>query len=1290
MSEIPQTQVGYRLSAQQQRLWQLTTGGAPIRAQILVRLDGDLDSGRLAAALRHVVGRHEALRTRFHQVAGTRTAIQVVHADETSVIDWAERSALGFDDHRWRAWLADEMLARRTVPTDPAGDAPVRALLVAEATDRHMLLLTVSALAADSEALRVVVAELADQYATGAPPADDEVLQYAQYVEWQHELSGSALGGETTDATIRFTLRTAGRPGREVLDRPLSAALAAEVHRYAAHRNIDPVAVLLAGWHALLWRASGQPVIAVGTAFPGRGHDEMRDCVGPFARWLGTLSTMDESTTFDALAREIDRQRGRVVDIEEYVSTTDVIEWTTTFACTSTPQVRWGGGVAYTVVWEDVDDQPDELRLTCVLDPGALESITTNWRYLGDRFAPDHVHCLADQYPTLLAGMLDRSTRPIHLVSALSSDAHAAVLAMSRTVGPGRPPDRCVHELFEDQVERTPTAPAVRSGDQRWSYRELNQRANRVAHALLARGVGAETPVAVCVGHHAGLVVALLAVLKAGGAYVPIDPDWPSARRRELAARAGCRVALSDEATISDFPGIGVDPAVLLAEPTVDVDNPNCPVSPDNLAYVMFTSGSTGRPKGVSLPHRAVANYLVWSANTYLAGHGDGSLVHSSIAFDLTVTGLFAPLVAGGSVRVEPAWRDPFALCAELTTEARADLCKLTPSQLAIVNHARAEDDQGGAVGSLVLGGEALTSEQAQPWLAHGWAERVFNEYGPTETAVGCTVHEVLDASLRKHRFVGAADTGEVPIGRPIDNLEVYVLDADMELVAVGMPGEIYVGGAGLARGYLDEPALSAERFVPHPFATVPGSRLYRTGDIGCLGPDGELRFLGRADDQVKIRGVRVEPAEVGAVLREHPAVLDAVLLAGDGRLTAYLTATGTTRPATAELRAFLGERLPSQFLPEQVRWLDEIPLTANGKVDRAALAQVTQTGPVAVTEPVDTAELVVVRVFEELLGTGPVDVADDFFDLGGHSLLAVQLIARLNTLFHRNLTVSALFDAPPTPRRLARSLGGDESDGWPRSLVPLRGGTDGVPLFCVHPAGGDVLGYRDLASSAELRRPLYGLQAPPLHSPDEEQSIEFLADHYLAELRAAQPDGPYALLGWSMGGLVAFELAHRLVAAGSLVARLLLVDSFLAEQLPPYQETTALRQFAERIGHMTGIDLRATFRDERDVYAAAGLRPSEQERAHLTHILHLTHAHLRAVHNYRPRPLDVPATLVQAADGDAEARAGATASWKALCTGAFQTLTLPGDHFSLLREPNADELARGIERLLEPGATSL
>ena len=340
------------------------------------------------------------------------------------------------------------------------------------------------------------------------------------------------------------------------------------------------------------------------------------------------------------------------------------------------------------------------------------------------------------------------------------------------------------------------------------------------------------------------------------------------------------------------------------------------------------------------------------------------------------------------------------------------------------------------------------------------------------------------------------------------------------------------------------------------------------------------------------------------------------------------------------------------------MRWLDEIPLTANGKVDRTALAQVTGTGPVAVTEPVDTAELVVVRVFEELLGTGPVDVADDFFDLGGHSLLAVQLIARLNTLFHRNLTVSALFDAPPTPRHLARSLGGDESDGWSRSLVPLRGGTDGVPLFCVHPAGGDVLGYRDLASSAELRRPLYGLQAPPPHSPDEEQSIEFLADRYLAEIRAARPDGPYLLLGWSMGGVVAFELAHRLVAAGSVVARLLLVDSFLAEQLPPYQETTELRQFAER--------------------------------AHLPHILHLTHAHLRAVHNHRPRPLDVSATLIQAADGDAEARAGATASWKALCTGAFQTLTLPGDHFSLLREPNVVELAREIERLLEPDATSL
>lgn len=453
---------------------------------------------------------------------------------------------------------------------------------------------------------------------------------------------------------------------------------------------------------------------------------------------------------------------------------------------------------------------------------------------------------------------------------------------------------------------------------------------------------------------------------------------------------------------------------------------------------------------------------------------------------------MFLPLITGQSVHLNPAWRDALALSADVARRTGLGLLKLTPSHLMVVNHALEPHDMAGTVRCLVLGGEALTGEVVSAWLTRSPQTRVFNEYGPTETAVGVCVYEV-----------GADDGhGPVPIGCAIDHAEVLVLDEALEPVAVGVPGEIYIGGEALARGYLGSPDATAERFVPHPFSRDPGRRLYRTGDLACLGPDGLMRYLGRLDDQIKIRGVRVEPEEIRAALLEHPGVRDAavVLVTDEDRgehLAAYIV--GAVPDADAErgtasqaLRAFLAERLPAQFVPLTYARLDAIPLTLNGKVDRAALPAFTAagsrtrpSGPVA--PPSDAVEGAVARIFEKLCGVAPVGADDDFFALGGHSLLALRLIARLSAEFGIELPVSVLFSeldghsgSPASPRHLARLLKGGNGTvpAAPTALVPLLTRGAGTPLFCIHPAGGEVTGFRGLAGPT-LRRPLYGLQAP-------------------------------------------------------------------------------------------------------------------------------------------------------------------------------------------------------------------
>lgn len=571
-------------------------------------------------------------------------------------------------------------------------------------------------------------------------------------------------------------------------------------------------------------------------------------------------------------------------------------------------------------------------------------------------------------------------------------------------------PQVCVHELFERQAARDPAAVAVTFRDNNLTYGELNARANRLAHRLRRGGVRNNVLVGVCLDRCPDLVVALLAVWKAGGAYVPLDPSYPKERLSFMVEDAQPLMVLTSTEHASTLAAaadklicLDTESSAFSQESPANLSTIN---SLSDLAYVMYTSGSTGRPKGAMIVHRGLVNYLWWAINTYPVEPGVAVPVHTSISFDLTVTSLYTSLLRGSKVELLPEDAGAQNLLAALRDGNRG-LVKITPAHLELLGKQIAANQAEGMAKAFVIGGENLLAETLELWRNHAPATRLFNEYGPTETVVGCCVHEVQASD---------SQTGSVCIGKPIANTQLYILDENMRPVPPGVIGELFIGGAGVGLGYLNRPDLTAERFVPDQFSAN-GAKLYKSGDLARYRRDGILEYLGRADDQVKIRGYRIELGEIEAALTAAPGVQSCVVLAredepGNKQLVAYVVAPGNGPPA-AELQTFLGKTLPEYMVPAHFVFLDELPLTPNGKVNRKALPAPEKGNTGAGGPPRTETEKSVAAIWAELLNVEGVGIEDDFFDLGGQSMTAVGLVARLRAAFDLNIELAMLFERP-------------------------------------------------------------------------------------------------------------------------------------------------------------------------------------------------------------------------------------------------------------------------------------
>ncbi|MEU0280564.1 amino acid adenylation domain-containing protein [Streptomyces sp. NPDC006195] len=1142
------------LSAAQRRLWffsRLSGPNSVYNMSFAVRLSGPLSARHLRAALVDVLDRHESLRTTVTELDGEpcqhiRTAEELPF--EAVATSEAELPGLLADASAHVFGLGTEL--------------PVRVLLCETAPERHVLLILLHHIAADGWSLAPLARDLSTAYRARltdrAPSWTSRPVQYADYALWQRDLDRRAEIAYWTE-TLRGAPEVLPLPTDharppvsahrgETVDLTLDAGLHARLNRLARSTGTSLFMVVHAAVAVLLSRLGAGEDIPLGTPVAGRHDASLHDTVGCFVNTVVLRTDLSGGPTFTELL-----ERVRTTDLDAFAHQELPFEQVVEAV---NPPRSLSSHPVFQVMLAFQDTPPVEfdlpgLRAEPVAVHGGASRMDLLWSLRQrheDNGAEAGVECLLEYDTELFAPASARLllARLERLLRAVAAEPHRLISDLPILVAGEREqligrwnatdhdvPGATVAELFAAQALRAPDAPAVHHGETVLTYRELSERADRLAAELGARGAGPGSLVALELRRGPGLPAALLAVQSTGAASMPLDPALPPRRIAALLADARPALVVRDDGGLTVTAGAG-QPALV----------------PEGTAYVTYTSGSTGRPKGVVVPHSALVNLVLALRERLAVGAADRVLAAAPAGFDMSKPELYLPLVTGAAMVLagQDTLREPDELSA-LLDRHRVTVMQATPSlwQALVtrrpdrLRHIRA-----------VIGGEAVPAPLAAELT--GLTASLLACYGPTETTVWSTVHPV-----------GRVTTATVPLGRPLWNTRCYVLDARLRPVPPGVTGELYVAGAGVATGYLHRPALTATRFVPDPFGPA-GHRMYRTGDLASWTTGEVLLFHGRTDDQVKIRGHRVELGEIEAVLARHEDV-DAAAVAVHDRNADDRRLVGYVVPADADLSsvgAHLARHLPDYMVPARLLALDRLPLSANGKLlrDRLPEPDWAPGGEDDVPPPENLREHLMGELFAEVLGLPRVGPGDNFFELGGHSLLAARLTDRVRTVLGLEPTIRNVFEAA-TPAALSRLLDRASPDRAPGHLVPFRTGGTAAPVFCVHPLSGISWLYSGLLRHIDRDHPVYGIQAEgPGGVADLPDSIEEMAERYVGLLRAVRPSGPYHLVGWSFGGLVAHAMAVRLHERGEPAGALFLVDTVAGDAAGPEQPIDDQRVF--------------------------------------------------------------------------------------------------------------------------------
>ncbi|HET6232844.1 MAG TPA: amino acid adenylation domain-containing protein [Longimicrobiaceae bacterium] len=1025
----------FPLSFAQQRLWlvdRLQPGGSAYNMGVSLRLSGPLDVPALERALDEIVRRHETLRTTFADADGSPVQVIAPHAPRGLPV--VDLSASPEAESEVRRLSAEEARA----PFDLNAGPLFRTLLLRSSSTEHVLVLTMHHVVSDGWSMGVLLGELSALYPAfeaGQPsPLPELPLQYADHAVRQREqLAGAALERqaaywkEALSGAPAMLELPADRPRPPVQSMrgaayafPLPAAAGARLAALAREEEATPFMALLAAWQLLLSMESGQDDVVVGTPIASRTRPELEGMIGFFANTLALRARIDARESFRALLLRVreatlgayDHQDLPFEKLVEELQPERSLGHSPVFQAVfslqgATPQAAQPmGGVEMRI--ERAEPQPKfDLSLTLFEAPGSL---TGSLEYASDLFDRATVERIARHLSHLLEQAAAHADAPLAHLGLVPGDERALLLGGWNGTVSGDADPRPVHLVIAEQAARTPDGVALAFGDEETTYAEMDAQANRLANHLRRMGVGADVPVAISLERSAERIVAMLAVLKAGGAFLPVDPAYPAERRAYMLADSGAPVLLTHSALAADLPDHAAR-VVLIDAAAGEIaaesgQAPSVDAHPESLAYVIYTSGSTGRPKGVMVPHGGAANMARALADGFRVTADSRVLQFASFSFDAAVEEVLTALVTGATLVLAPQDEMmPGAPLAKLLRDRRVTNATLPPSALAAM-----EETDCPHLRSLTSAGEALTAEQAGRWFA---GRHFVNAYGPTEATVCATMSDDEDGSRKP------------TIGRPVPNARVYVLGGGTTLRPIGVPGEICVGGVGVARGYLRRPGLTAEKFVPDPFA-ADGTRLYRTGDRGRWLADGRLEYLGRMDEQVKVRGFRIEPGEIEDALLRLPGVASAAVVAredvpGDVRLVAYVVhRAGAELPSAGEMRDALRREMPEHMVPALYVTVDSIPLTPNGKVDRRALPAPERPADTYVAPSTPTEEALA-SLWAELLRAERVGSGDNFFDLGGHSLTATQMISRLRGPFGVELPLRALFEAPTLAGLAAR-----------------------------------------------------------------------------------------------------------------------------------------------------------------------------------------------------------------------------------------------------------------------------
>ena len=1321
----------FPLSFAQQRLWfldKLQPNSAAYNVPTVVRLSGPIELDPFKKGLDLVVERHESLRTTFE--GNDESPAQRINAASSVNLQVIDLTSVPENDRAECDRVVSEQIRK---PFDLGKDLMIRATLIRRAPEEHILVLVTHHVASDEWSLRILFREWAAYY-TALRDGSDAVLpelpiQYADFAQWQRDWLQSDdyksqleyWAKQLQSAPVLQLPTDRPRPASQTFNgalfgRVIPKELVDRVKTFSRQERCTLFMTLLSAFKILLNRYTQQQDIIVGCPIAGRNRLETEPLVGFFVNTLAVRTSLADDPSFRGLLKMVREKTLGAYANQDMPFDKLVEELHPQRSSTHMPFVQVVFSLNNEFVEEqifpgvsseeiEVDTMTSKFDLT-VIAKDTPHGLNTVIEYNTDLFDEARISRLLCHFERLLESLLAKPDQPISRLEMLTAGEREQLLNDWNATTRDYPRDGTVHQLFEAQAARTPNAVALQYGGKAIAYGELNERANWIAHYLLSHGVRENGLVGVYMERSIEMVAAFLGVLKAGAAYVPLDLSYPKERLEFMALDAKMPVILTQESLRSNLPASSAQILALDTEwKTIQEFPGTAPANEataDSLAYVIYTSGSTGKPKGVSVPHRGITR-LVLNTDYVSLSAKDRIAQASNASFDAATFEIWGALLNGAcaigiekEVALSPSdfvstLRDEKITTLFLTTALFNQLAREVPGAFSSLTN-------------VLFGGEAVDPKWVRAVIETDAPKRLLHVYGPTENTTFSTWYLVKEVK----------DDGVVPIGKPIANSTLFILGPEMQPVPVGVPGEIYVGGDGLAHGYWQRPELTLEKFVEHPCSTVAGAKLYRTGDLGRYDEGGNVEFIGRVDHQIKLRGFRIELGEIDALLGRHPQISNSVTMLredvpGDKRLVAYVIGKNGD-PSIRELKTYLKQQLPEYMVPSAFVVMKEFPLTPNEKVDRKALPAPEQNRPAldrTFLAPRDATEQQLTKIWEKVLGVQPIGVADNFFDLGGHSLLAVRVFSQIEKTLGKKLPLATLFRAP-TIEEIARVIREDnQTKSW-STIVDIQPKGSRPPFYWIHTLGGDGGGgffyYRKLAELLGPDQPSFGIRSPQ----EPFARIEEMARFYIKEIQKFQPEGPYYLGGFCFGGNVAYEMAQQLTAAGEKVGLLVMLESS-----PPNtchkQEWTAtaakysIENIVENVKDFVNVSsdqklamLKTKGKKLKQKFKKRVAPSQESAPVGLNQILDLStypegyvtyaETHWNALTHYHPQAYSGEITLFRAKK-QGLSNFNHTLGWDALAGERVNVTVVPGTHESMLQEPNVQIVASQLRELLQQAA---